>query len=885
MVKKNTIFISLAIAFNFFIFVSLLSFISCSVTLGNASANQSYSISTVYSSNETLNGWLNMSIVNESTNSLIKMSLLLGDISFNKTLSLLDMLKKSVNSQVNYSCSPSDCKDFYKSSNPSISKSKTIESNEIQDNLFAFVITTPPNSLLTEIDSFTLNVTSDNDKSELPPLKIDLFNDKIIDWQSNIGTKEYGDRNYGCFEEDKAIDYATFGNTRNAYCQKMILKDSPGLMLGATVNGTKKASFNLTILNEENTRSASCLATTDGENEIFCNVTYPTFENEEYLVCVSPRDSNATEYKIKYESDNPCGISIILNELQGNLDFDIYARQEKYNTTGSFILNSSSINKINPDIISVESAIKDYVDSNYNNNCSKGCIIPINFITNKNQTINLDSLNLGFKAGVITQTNNIYDLNVVHANITTNSYQKIYLNNIGFNMPISTTSKNYTLKMYFDTRLIFSKVVSVLISNDALFWIYPLMVPVNYSTQFEIGVNNTKGINSYYWDFGDGSSPIQTTVPKASHSYSSLGNYTISVKAYDSSNKEYSKSFKVEVVSAVNALPIMLLEEESKLNKIISELNSNSMSLNNFEKSEIYRILKINENKNMISLIKSRINSSNITSNEYALYLSNLSTMNIPDSVYIKSQTQVPLPVYPQKNQIEPALIDESYNSSNLEEYQDAIYNWQTLNKKLSLTFKEINKRVDNQDYLIEKFYTLKIENQNDNILNSTLILKKYDNLIFDGNLSYNENNGYVKIDISPETRTISFATTQNVDSLNFNAIISPALSYLDVETPVPVEVKDNTKLIILISGIIVVIGIITWIILANWYKNKYEKHLFKDQNQLYNLVLFIEAERKRGKKEGEISAELKKAGWTGEQIKYASKKHANKNTGMPLSN
>jgi hypothetical protein len=882
MVKKNII---LAIAFNFFIFAYLLSFVSSSVTFGNASANQSYSISKVYSSNESLNGWLNMSIKNESTNSLIKMNISGNGISLNKEISLLELLKKPVNSQVSYSCYPTkDCKDFYTTNNPASSKEKDL-TGESTETSFAFVITTPPSSLLTNISSFSLNVSSNNEKSDLPPLKIDIFNDKIIDWQSNIGvTNVYGNENYGCFEADKSEGYAEFGNTLNAYCEKIELGESPGLMLGAVVNGTKKASFNLTVINnnEENKRTASCLATTNGEDEIFCNVSYPTFKDEEYYVCVIPKDNNATNYKIRYEFNEACGFSILSDELQeGNLDFEIYARPQKYETIGSFILNSTSIKNINPST-DIESKIQEYIEDEYNRNCSKGCIIPIKFITNGNQKLIINSLNLGFKAGVQSSTDKIYNLNIEHANITTNSYQKISLNNVGFNVPITGVSKNYTLRMYFNKDIILSKIISVLISNDALFWVYPTIVPVNYSNQFELGINDTRGINSYSWNFGDGSPELQTTTPKATHSYSSLGNYTILIKARDISNKEYSKSFKVEVVSAASALPVMFNEKEEKLNKIISQFNS--MSLNNFEKSEIYKILKINENKNIISLIKSRINSSNITSNEYALYLSNLSTMNIPDSVYIKSQTQVPIPIYPQKSQIDPALINEDYNSSNLEEYQDAIYDWQTINKKVYLTFKEINKMVDNQDYLIEKFYTLRIENQDNNTLNSTLILKKYDNLIFDGNISYNENNGYVTITIPPETTTISFATTQNIDSLNFNAIISPALSELDVQTPVPVEVKDNTNLIILISGIIIVIGIITWIILANWYKNKYEKHLFKDQNQLYNLILFIEAERKRGKKEREIHTELKKVGWTNEQIRYASKKHANKNTGMPLS-
>jgi hypothetical protein len=881
MVKKNIVLMSLAIAFNLFI----ISFISSSISLGNASANQSYSISTVYSPNETLNGWINISIANETTDSLIKMSISGGSLSFSKSIKLIDLLKKPVNSQVNYSCSYLNCDDIYTTSNPATSKSKIIETDEKQDNLFAFVITSPSNSLLTEVSSFSLNVNSNNDKSVITPLKIDLLNNGVIDWQSEKGTRdEYGDEDYGCFESDEADDYAIFDNTSNYYCNTMEFEEHPGLMLGAKVIGSKNnALFNLTIINQDGTRTASCLATTSGEENIFCNVSYITLKDEQYHICVNPRNENATKYKIRYETNNnPCGYSIISNGLNQGFDFEIYVRPQKYDSIGSFVLNSSSIKKFNPEITSAELLIKDYIEKEYSNNCSKGCIIPINFITNKNQTIDLSSLNLAFKIGVLTNTNNIYNALLIPSDITTSSFQKVYLNDIGFNTPLTQTSKNYTLKIYFNNRLLFSKLISVLINNDILSWIYPEIVPLNYSTSFELGLNSTKGLNYFEWDFGDGSEKQITNIPKVVHRYSSLGNYTISIKAKDSSNKEYSNSFKIQVISPKTFLPELFSEKERKLNEIVSSING--FSLNNFEKSKIYEILNLNKSLSVISFIRPKLNST-ITDEESIIYLNNISSLNIPDKIYIKEKTQSPITVYPVKGDINPGLIDESYNESLIQEYQDAIYNWQLTNKKISLTFKSINQMTDNQDYGLMKFFTLDIENLNENASSSKLILKKYDNMVFDRNLSYQEKSGYFIIDLPPETTTLTFMTTQtDVSPLNFKAIISPSLSELDVGEITPAEIKDNTPLIIILSSVVVVLGIITWVILARWYKNKYEKHLFKDQNQLYNLVLFIEAERKRGKKESEIKDELRKVGWTNEQIRYASRKHSNKNTGMPLS-
>ena len=63
--------------------------------------------------------------------------------------------------------------------------------------------------------------------------------------------------------------------------------------------------------------------------------------------------------------------------------------------------------------------------------------------------------------------------------------------------------------------------------------------------------------------------------------------------------------------------------------------------------------------------------------------------------------------------------------------------------------------------------------------------------------------------------------------------------------------------------------------------KRKYEEHLFKNRNNLFNLITYIEHARKKGLKGNEISKKLKKSGWNSEQIAYALKKHAGKRTGM----
>jgi len=70
-------------------------------------------------------------------------------------------------------------------------------------------------------------------------------------------------------------------------------------------------------------------------------------------------------------------------------------------------------------------------------------------------------------------------------------------------------------------------------------------------------------------------------------------------------------------------------------------------------------------------------------------------------------------------------------------------------------------------------------------------------------------------------------------------------------------------------------------VVLQEWYKKKYENYLFKNKNDLYNMVNYVNNSKKRGLKNKEIADNLKKAKWSSEQVKYVMKKYAGKRTGM----
>jgi hypothetical protein len=150
------------------------------------------------------------------------------------------------------------------------------------------------------------------------------------------------------------------------------------------------------------------------------------------------------------------------------------------------------------------------------------------------------------------------------------------------------------------------------------------------------------------------------------------------------------------------------------------------------------------------------------------------------------------------------------------------------------------------------------------------------------------------------EEKEIIFSTTESFDIINIPIFVSPRLDLLEVSEAEEIcnyndqcekelgetwqNCKDcnNTGWVILIIFFVIIGGIIIYLILHEWYKRKYETHLFRDRNNLYNIVNYIDRLKKEGVENSKIKRNLKKSGWESEQITYAMKRYEGKNTGMP---
>ena len=93
---------------------------------------------------------------------------------------------------------------------------------------------------------------------------------------------------------------------------------------------------------------------------------------------------------------------------------------------------------------------------------------------------------------------------------------------------------------------------------------------------------------------------------------------------------------------------------------------------------------------------------------------------------------------------------------------------------------------------------------------------------------------------------------------------------------------KGTQNLVLTLGWLgVVILVVVLAFFLQMWYKNNYEKNLFKKGDELYNVMTFIYNSRNSGLSDSDIKKKLSTAGWRGEQINYAFDKLAGKVLGI----
>ncbi len=848
----------------FVLIIFLISSVFAIVTKGDLS----YSIEKNYAPKDTIKGWMNISLSNEPITSVLKSS-------FGKNIGLIDLIQKTSNSAFEYTCNPLSCASNYLASNEATSK--ILNLNENQTVLIGLNVS-KKGGLLTDISSFTLHLASNNPETDKLPLTIDILNDEQNEWIAYIASENFGQENYGCFIGTPGMSRANIANVQ--YCERVKLSKTPEVSIGAYVEeitpGSGTINFDMIITKIDGSKSEDCRVSASESGRISCiPPSFPINENGDYFVCIRTSSAmDVNKYRIAYEQNSPCGFSGTFEGIY-DYDFEIFARPKMYAAGVNFNLDNGGLIKAGSPVNNVEQYLEDYIAETYNNNCSKDCIIPIKIFSGVQQQLSISDLSLSYFIKISDTTNKLYDVSISPSQLTSSGFQKLYLTDAGFEVPIEYGNHAFSLSL--NSEELFSENI-VVVQIAGVKSLTPTKTAIKYPTKFSVLLNDTQNISRYIWKFGDGDSQT-TTTNSVTHTYNTVGEYKLAITIMDSKARNSSKEFSVTVGLVSTIVPDLLAEAETNLAYIKSQI----ATFSGFEQKALNYSLKPDDISKDITRLRNSVSGGSEA--QYEAVLGELLEMKIPGAI-AKTAYSEDIAFYPSGNSIDLDIIKQigggDYEENKENQYKEAVLAWEEANTNTVLVYSEISSIYEDYEEPFLRTFDISVTN---NKGQAYLIIKDMENLLFKEDYSEKEKDGYSYITLNQGENNIVFSTTENVDFVSLPAFVSPAISELTLAVWTVFTPEGGLKrwiLFVITAILIILAALVVWIILQMWYKRKYENFLFKNRNNLYNLMNYIENEKKKGTSEKEMAEKLRKAGWNSEQTRYALRKYAGKTTGMP---
>ncbi len=859
--------------FGLFVILSLVllcsSFASATISLKNSS------IQKVYFASEPISGEINVSIVNEAYDMNINSNL---DVTQNVLLG--DFINDNGYSGF---CSPSDCSIDYSKSNPSDFKNVVLDYN--QTKFFGFYIE-GSNAV---VDEISFNISSDFESGDVLPLGIKFFNGNA--WRFDEFSNEYSSPEYGCYSSSATKEKLDLSNAR--YCEKMHLGDTGKLALGVDLElNSDNKNIEMLLYSGSGSLKGSCVYNPSSTQ--FCEVSPSSsdrglFSEADYFVCV---EADETNYEIYSEdsSDN-CGwaqlITASFRVSNFTHDFSIFAKAAKYSS-------ASALTDYAWDYDSIISKANSFLTSKYRKDCSDGCVLPIE-IYGVPQNFKIESASLGYFTDVRRSSEQVYDLDSRSARVNFNGI--LDLNLLNFETKPGVNS----FELYFGGNKILEQKIN-LSSAPIVISISPTNPPAGVPVKFyaEVDYNSNSSL-SYDWIFGDGKTE-RTSTNSVIHSYSTIGNYTLNIKA-SSGNRTSSKDFLIKTVSPKEAINSSLYLKKKNIDLAIVDMSTFPV----WQQAVLKSISGVDSLKSNLNSISARDNSSS-DEGDYLTLARELFNLSIPLKVFLSEQSSSPL--VSSLSEIDPSPVNMIAggvaDETTLEIYKNPILRWQLDNIGSTIGIKKITMNKDDGSKG-EVLYVYSVHVKSSSPEESYFVInKKLDDLTFNpSSVNVKKEGDFSVITLAPnadESFEFYYKPSSYPGSKEANFFVSPKLSKLEISggnidytcnynrvcekangenyNTCRNDCKPVGWLVFWMIWVFFFV-LILYTILQVWYKSRYETSLFKDRKRLFNLLMFIANARARGLVDGQIRMQLREKGWNGEEIDYAIKKSLGKRTGM----
>ncbi|MCL5730128.1 MAG: PKD domain-containing protein [Candidatus Pacearchaeota archaeon] len=850
-------------------------FASASVNLAN------FSINTGYAQGQIITGWMNLSINNEPINSTIFSTI--DGSTYNQNASLQGIIAGQGNFK--YQCIPSTCAYNYAANQPGTT-SKFFLANGTSKTIGLLVT----GGTVSGLDSFSLNVTSDSTELDSPQLSITFLNESSPAWASYKGSGTFAGEHYGCYNSASVQSYQI---RTTPYCETISIPITPRVIVGAYVSGSGSSNLNLSIYDAANlAHTGNCQMSISSAGRINCTaldfssgsgMNFSVAKQGNFYICIND-PSNIGNYWINgTQSTSSCGFTGTPTNQLGTGDFQVFAQWEKFAPVGSFILNDTSIANAGHPGYSVRSNMLSYLSNNYNNNCTVGCVLPITFTSGQDQNITLSNLGADVVvSGFSYSLSNIYNVTQTSALMSTNGYQYLILNNSNFTAIGSFG--NHSLSLIFNNgtnqyNLLTAKfsILEIPIISSINPQITAALKPTNFTVSVTVPGASNINITKYTWNFGDGSGTQVTTSNTTSHTYNNVGVFNLSISAMNSAGLNSSAAFQITVLAPKDAVNQLLTQDLANLQAVQNQLSN----LSSFEKESLEQILNLNQTAVLLGNL-SYANQSATSDDQYVNILQQLFSITLPQSIQ-KTQSADSIQFIPSGDNINldalKAAGGGSYDASRQSDYTDSIVSWDLSNINININYGEFSEVAGNQSLPILDVVKVNV-GANPSGGNAYLMIPSLDNIMLDK--SYNQAGGYYYVTLGNTPQTVQFATTQSLSPVNLPIFVAPSLDQITLQQNAPTTSNNKTTILIIMFASILVVGIIAYIAIGKWYQNRYESYLFKDRNDLYNIINYIHASKAKGMKDSDIARNLRKSKWSQEQISYVMKRYGGKGVGVP---
>ena len=353
--KRGCLLVSFSVFLAFVFVVLFANLVSADFAVGN----KSHSIETRYGQSETIKGWINISLINEPTNSLFQDAK-------GGSITLIDLLKK--NSSYVYSCSPTNCSTGYASASGEVSKTFNLSRGQSKTLGLRFT------GDVTQVNSVNFNLNSDALESCENQIAIDILSNGETDVANNkAGSVSCsGLRTYGCYNSNIEKEENLISET--PYCQRINLSNSPAFKIGAFVKKNSGARTLEAVIYEDNSRVASCvLSNASGSfEEVSCDVSYSVISPRRFYVCVNSV-SGTGDYRIRGNPSPAQGCGFFGNPIPSTTPgaYEIFAEGRGFAPVGNLQVQNSL-----PSGINFGSLAYNYILNKYGNlNCNPECIV------------------------------------------------------------------------------------------------------------------------------------------------------------------------------------------------------------------------------------------------------------------------------------------------------------------------------------------------------------------------------------------------------------------------------------------------------------------------------------------------------------------------------